>query len=74
MDGELALAVVVGHTDFAAKCLLEAFFHFHRQGAGQRRGRRLFRGLGQLFAEGLSLTDIQLVVCCLLYTSDAADE
>ena len=62
MDGQLSLAVVVGHADFAAQRLLEAFFHLHRQRARQRRGHRLFCGLCQLFAQSFGLTDVQLVV------------
>ena len=62
MDGKLSLAVVVGHADFAAQRLLEAFFHLHRQRTRQRRGHRLFCGLCQLFAQSFGLTDVQLVV------------
>ena len=62
MDGQLALAIVVGHIDLTAQCLLQALFHLHRQGAARDGLHRLFGGLGQLLAQGLCLPDVQLMV------------
>ena len=50
MDGQLALAIVVGHIDLTAQRLLQALLHLHRQGAARGGLHRLFGGLGQLFA------------------------
>ena len=62
MDGQLALAVVVGHIDLTAQRLLQALLHLHRQGAARGGLHRLFGGLGQLLAQGLCLPDVQLMV------------